>query len=191
MEQIVDFESDLRTPLFVGDLPSRPLRYGPVSPAERARLSPPLQNQCAETIRPLIRAEFPLPLKRRRYKDDIRLEPCKPAILHLAGGQRKGVREPRDRCFDREHHVCCALKGNLPLSVETPMPSEAIRAIEFTRSTPGDKVWRFGMFSCAQLKNLPALAPRRRLNGMRAFVSLFPMRPVISILYLPNNCFAI
>ena len=101
-----------------------------------------MQNQLVATIRPFIRAAFSLPLKRRHYDDDVHLEPYRPAILHLAGGQRKGIREPLDRCVDRKHHVCCSLQEDSTLSLETPMPSETIRAIEFTRSTPDDQIRR-------------------------------------------------
>ena len=83
---------------------------------------------------------FPFPLKRHTYNDDIRLEPYQPALLHLSGGQRKGIHEPLYRCTSREHHVCCAVEGDFPLSSETPLPSEAIRAIEFVRSSPDEEI---------------------------------------------------
>ena len=101
-----------------------------------------MQNQLVATIRPFIRAAFSLPLKRRHYDDDVHLEPYRPAILHLAGGQRKGIREPLDRCVDRDHHVCCAMQEDFPLSLETPLPSETIRAIDFVRSTPDGQIRR-------------------------------------------------
>ena len=122
--------------------------------AKRVRLSSPLQNQFVETIRPFIRTDFSLPLKRRHYKDDIHLEPYKPAILHLAGGKRKGIHEPLGRCVGREHQVCCAMKEVSPLSLETPLPSETIRAIEFIRSTPDDQIreiWGFQPRSAGDL----------------------------------------
>ena len=83
-----------------------------------------------------------LPLKRRHYNDDIHLVPYKPEILHLVGGQRKGNHELLDRGVDWEHHVFCAMQEDSPLSLETPLPSETIRAIEFTRSTPDGQIRR-------------------------------------------------
>ena len=106
------------------------------------RFTSPLQNQLIGTIRPFVRTAFSLPLKRRRYNDDIQLDPYRPALLHFAGGQRKGTHEPLGRCLDRKHHVWRALQEDFPLSLETPLPSETIRAIEFTRSTPDVQIMR-------------------------------------------------
>ena len=51
-----------------------------------------------------------LPLKRRRYNDDMLLETYRPALLHFAGGQRKEIREPLDFCVDMKHRVWCTLE---------------------------------------------------------------------------------
>ena len=65
-------------------------------PAKRVRLTFPLENQLVETIHHFVRAVFSLPLKRRHYNDDIRLEPYRPALPRFAGGQRKGIHDPLD-----------------------------------------------------------------------------------------------
>ena len=97
--------------------------------------SPPV-----ETIRPFIRSAFPLPLKRRHYNEDIHMDPYRAAVLHLTGGHRKGIREPLGSCVDRRHHLWCALKEDSPLSLETALPSDTIRAMEFIRSSPGGQI---------------------------------------------------
>ena len=94
-----------------------------------------MQNQLAETIRPFIRAAFSLQLKRRRYNDDIRLVHYRPVLLRSGFGQREGVHEPLTAVWIG-NTTCGSPRKRTPLSTE-PLPSETIRAIEFTRSTPG------------------------------------------------------
>ena len=101
---------------------------------------PPVVKNRLEPIPSFTHERFPLPLKRHSYNDDIYLEPYQPALLHLSGGQRKGIHEPLDRCSSREHHVSCALGEVFPLSSETPLPPETIRAIEFIRSSSDEEV---------------------------------------------------
>ena len=116
-----------------------------------ARENPPL-NSRLETHTPLTRqispriqgvkpiptfggTFFALPRKRRRYNDDVYMDPYKPDVLHFAGGQRKGIHEPPDKCVDYECHVREALKERFPLSHATPLPAETRDTAAFIRDT--------------------------------------------------------
>ena len=81
-----------------------------------------------------------LPLKRRRYNDDVHLGPYQEAGLRLDGRTRKGIRELLDRCRGRMRHVRCALKERFPPAIETPLPSDTLDAIEFIRPADSDRV---------------------------------------------------
>ena len=78
--------------------------------------------------------------KRRHYNDVIRMVPYKAAHLHLDGRRRKGIHEPIGRRRDRVRRVRCSLKENSPLSLDTPMHSETLSAIEVIRSTPDEQI---------------------------------------------------
>ena len=101
-----------------------------------------LRSQGVKPIPSFDRTFFSLPRKRRRYNDDVFLEPYKPAALHLAGGQRKGLREPLDWRRNYGQHVREAPKSRFPLSHVTPLPAETRRVAAFIRDTPPDDIVR-------------------------------------------------
>ena len=131
------------------------------SPCRTRACDFPSENPPAETAHPFARAASPLPLKRRHYNGDIRLGAYKAGALHFAGRQRKGTHEPLDSCVGRTHRAWCALKEDFPLSPETPLPSETIRAIELIRSTPDTqicKIWDAQLRAAEELGRTCGLA---------------------------------
>ena len=138
------FELDSRAFFWECAYPSTPRIPGPPPthphPAKRARLAFSCWPSEREAIRPYIRTDFPLQLKRRHYNDDVRPESYKASRLRFDWRQRNGIRELLGRCRDRARRLRCALGGNLPISLETPLHSETLRDIEFIRATPGDQI---------------------------------------------------
>ena len=108
----------------------------------------PGRSQGAKPIPSFGRSVFSLPRKRRRYNDDVHLGSYKPDVLHFAGGQRKGIREPLDECRDYEHHVREASKQRFPLSHVAPLPAETRDASVCIRDTPLIRSSDCGIPSC-------------------------------------------
>ena len=167
--------------------PKNRLRVTPHS--KRVRLTSPLGNPLFGAIHPFVRTAFPLPLKRRRYNADVRLEPYMPDLLHFAGGKRKGIRDPltdawignttRGVPWKRIPHY----RRRLPCRRERYVLSNSSALLRVVKSEG------FAMFCCDQMENWSEHARYRRPNGLRAFLGRLRQLLVSSRRWPRNSCY--
>ena len=77
------------------------------------------------------------------FNDDVKLDAYLPTHQTLAGGKRKGIREPPDGCVHFEEHIRRALRRDILSASKTSIPAETLAASSCMRDMPADRLVPF------------------------------------------------